>query len=115
MVPSLVAVELLVSLLSPLSSSKLFETDVLDGELDPVLAGDCIGESLFVTSTELALDFSPPVIASDIARRPAARDFLLKKEFECDAAGDGDTRPVDEVSLPGRAGELATASMLGES
>jgi hypothetical protein len=56
------------------------------------------------------------VIASEMARRPAVRDFLPKKEFECVvAAGDGDTRPVDDVSLPGRAGEFATASMLGES
>jgi hypothetical protein len=102
-----------------LSSSKLFDTEVPEGVLDPVLVGDCIGESLFeegATSTALALALSPPVMASDIALRPAVRDFLLKNEFECEvAAGDGEARPVDDVSLPGRAGEFAMASILGVS
>ena len=84
--------------------------------LEPVRVGDCMGESLLgvvATSPALALALSPPVMASDIARRPVERDFFPKKECEgAGAAGVGETRPVDDVSLPGIAGELAMASML---
>jgi hypothetical protein len=68
---------------SDLSSSKLFEIDVPDGVVEPVRVGDCMGESFIgeaVISPVLAFAFSPPVIASEMARRPVER--FLKKE--CD-------------------------------
>lgn len=116
------AVELLVMRLfgSVLSSSMLLDTELPDGVLEPVREGDCIGESLCGedTSAALAFAFSPPVMASDIARKPLDCDpfRLLKNDRVCDcAAGDGDARPVLDVSLPGMCGEFAIASMLCES
>ena len=103
---------------SDFSSSKLLESDVPDGVVEPVRAGDCIGDSLVgdaVISPLLACAFSPPVIASEMARRPTERGFLKKECEEVWAAGDGEARPVDDVSLPGMWGEFATASMLCES
>jgi hypothetical protein len=109
-------------LASAFSSSKLFDNEVPEGVLEPVREGDCMGESLCceaVTSAELKFAFSPPVMASDIARRPLdCEDFLLlKNERVCEgaAAGEGEARPVLEVSLPAMLGEFAIASMLCES
>jgi hypothetical protein len=70
-------------LISAFSRSKLFDIDVPDGVLDPVLVGECIGDSLIgddVISPALTFAFSFPVIASEMARSPVPFDFLLKNE-----------------------------------
>lgn len=74
---------------SGFSRSRLLVADVPDGVLEPVRAGDCKGESF---AGDAACAFSPPVIASEIARSPVLRDFLPKKEWLW-WAGEGDARP----------------------
>jgi hypothetical protein len=86
--------------------------------VEPVRAGDCKGESLLgdvAMSPVLAFAFSPPVMASEIARRPMERGFLKKECEDVWAAGEGEARPVDDVSLPGMCGEFAMASIVCES
>jgi hypothetical protein len=85
----------------------------MDGVLDP---GDCMGESLagkepFSDDADVGdtvLFFSSPIIASEIALNPVTR-VRLNMLFVADV------RSIDEVSLPPTFGEMATASMLGES
>ena len=102
--------------ISEFSRSKLLE--VPEGVLEPVLVGEFIGDSLIGEGAasepcEEMSAFSLPVMASDIARRPVARDFWAKCEWLC-PVGAGDPRPSDDVSLLGRLGDDAIASMLGE-
>ena len=88
--------------------------ELTEGVLDPVLVeGDCIGDSLkglCSSGGENARDFSLPVIASDIALKPVARD--LGRVLFC-TMGDGTGLSIDEVSLSGGCGDAATVSMLG--
>ena len=92
-------------LISGVSRSKLLDAELADGVLEPVRVGDCMGDSLMgdevIVSVAFAWARSLPVMASEIARRPVLRDFLLKKEYKWVwAAGEGEARPWDEVSLP---------------
>lgn len=88
--------------------------ELTEGVLDPVLdEGDCNGDSLIGLDSiggEKARDFSFPVMASDIALNPVARD--LEKLLFC-TTGDGTGLSIDEVSLSGTCGEAAIVSMLG--
>jgi hypothetical protein len=88
--------------------------ELTEGVLDPVLVeGDCRGDSLrglCSSGGENASDFSLPVIASEIARRPVARD--LGKTLFC-ATGDGTGLSIEDVSLSATCGDAATVSMLG--
>jgi hypothetical protein len=53
-------------------------------------------------------------MALEIARRPMERGFLKECEVVW-AAGEGEARPVDDVSLPGMCGEFDMASIVCES
>lgn len=94
------------------SSSILLE--LIEGVLDPVLVeGDCSGDSLnglCSSGGENAKDFSVPVIASDIALRPVARDLGAVLLY---VVGDGTGLSIEDVSLSGLRGDPATVSMLG--
>ena len=93
----------------------LFE--VMEGVLEPVCEGDCKGDSLIGDGIlsrfgDVNDAFSSPVIASEMARNPVARD--LENKVLPGAAGDGTGRSIDDVSLPGMFGDAVTASILGE-
>jgi hypothetical protein len=93
------------------SISRLLE--LIEGLLDP---GDCNGDSLAgiesfseaIEAGETTCFFSSPVIASEIALNPVA---LVRENIFLGGAG----RSNDEVSLPATLGDVAMASMLGES
>lgn len=70
------------------SKSKLFAPP--EGVLDPVRAGDAIGDSLIGSAGETTRDFSLPVIASEIARKPRPR-FL--PDDECEGNSQSDALP----------------------
>lgn len=82
--------------------------------LDPVLVeGDWSGDSLKGLCSgggENAKAFSLPVIASDIALRPVARDLGAVALY---AVGDDTALSIEEVSLSGLRGDPATVSILG--
>jgi hypothetical protein len=94
------------------SNSVLLE--LIEGVLDPVLDdGDCKGDSFVVPLSnggEKASVFSLPVMASEIALKPVARD--PGKVVFC-ATGDGTGGSMDEVSDARKFGDAATSSMLG--
>lgn len=98
------------------SMSMLFEA--VDGVLEPVGWGDSVGASLtglgiFAEVGDIKEAFSSPVIASDIARRPVARDLV--KRVRPGAAGEGRAWSMDDVSLLGKLGDpVAIASILGD-
>lgn len=106
--------ELLAMLLTNEESSSSILLELTEGVLDPVLVeGDCNGDSLrglCSSGGENAKDFSLPVIASDIALRPVARDLGTTLLY---IVGDGAALSIEEVSLSGLCGDPATVSMLG--
>jgi hypothetical protein len=96
------------------SGSRPFE--FTEGVLEPVREGDWSGDpfiagdalSRFVEANDA---FSSPVIASEMALNPVARD--LEKKVLPGAAGDGTGRSIDEVSLLAMFGDAVTAAIFG--
>lgn len=90
--------------------------EFIEGVLDSVLVeGDCSGDSLkglCSSGGENAKAFSLPVIASDIALRPVARDLGAVVLW---IVGDGAALSIEDVSLSGLLlrGDPAIVSILG--